>query len=53
MELGREDGAGLVEHTLVGSVVEVDEVLLEVARKGAGIDGVSVVLAGDVAQASG
>jgi hypothetical protein len=42
-----------VEHTLVGSVVEVDEVLLEVAGKGAGIDGVSVVLAGDVAQASG
>jgi len=42
-----------VEHTLVGSVVEVDEVLLEVTGKGARIDGVSVVLAGDVAQASG
>lgn len=53
MELGGEDGSGLVQHTLVAAVVEVDKVLLEVARESAGVDGVTVVLAGDVALASG
>lgn len=53
VELGGEDGAGLVKHALVGTVVEVDEVLLELTRESAGIDGVTVVLAGDVAEASG
>jgi len=53
VELGREDGSGLVKHTLVGSVVQVDEVLLEVAGESAGIDGVTVVLAGDVAETGG
>lgn len=53
VELGREDGSGLVEHTLVAAVVEVDKVLLEVAGQGTGVDGVAVVLAGDVALAGG
>lgn len=53
MELGREDGSGLVEHAFVAAVVEVDKVLLEVAGQGAGVDGVAVVLAGDVALAGG
>lgn len=53
VELGREDGPGLVHHSLVGSVVEVDEVLLEVRVESAGINGVTVVLARDVALASG
>lgn len=53
VELGREDGAGLVHHTLVGAVVKVDEILLEVAREGADIDGVTVVLRGDVTLTSG
>jgi len=53
VELGGEDGSGLVKHTLVGSVVQVDEVLLEVARESAGVDGVTVVLAGDVAETGG
>jgi hypothetical protein len=53
VELGREDGAGLVHHALVASVVEVDEILLEVAGEGARVDGVAVVLAGDVALAGG
>ena len=51
MELGGEDGSGSVHHTLVATVVEVDKVLLELAGKSAGIDGVTVVLAGDVALA--
>ena len=53
MELGGEDGAGLVHHTLVAAVVEVDKVFLEVAGEGAGINGITVVLAGDVALSSG
>lgn len=53
VELGREDGAGAVHHSLVAAVVEVDKVLLEVVGQGARVDGVSVVLAGDVALAGG
>lgn len=53
VELGREDGAGLVHHALVATVVEVDKVLLELAGESAGVNGVTVVLAGDVALASG
>ncbi len=48
VELSREDGASLVHHTLVASVVEVDKVLLEVGRQAGGLNGVSVVLRGDV-----
>ena len=39
--------------TLVAAVVEVDEVLLPVAGEGSRVNGVAVVLAGDVALASG
>lgn len=39
--------------TLVATVVEVDKVLLELAGQSAGVNGVTVVLAGDVALASG
>lgn len=46
VELGREDGAGLVHHTLVASIIEVYEVLLEVAGKSAGVNSVAVVLGG-------
>lgn len=53
VELGREDGAGAVHHSLVAAVVEVDKVLLEVVGEAVGVDGVSVVLGGDVALASG
>ena len=53
MELGGEDGTGLVHHTLVGAVVEVDEVLLEVGGEGADINGITVVLRGDVALTGG
>lgn len=53
VELGRKDGAGLVHHTLVGAVVEVDKVLLEVAGQGAGVDGITVVLAGNMALTGG
>ena len=49
VELGGEDRASLVDHTLVGAVVEVDEVLLELRWKGCGIDGVTVVLGSNVA----
>ncbi|KAI6748599.1 hypothetical protein HG530_015372 [Fusarium avenaceum] len=52
VELSREDRSGLVKHALVGTIVKVDKVLLVVAGEGAGVDGVTVVLAGDVAQAS-
>lgn len=53
VELGREDRTGLVDHAFVATVVEVDKVLLELAREGAGVNSVTVVLAGDVALASG
>lgn len=53
VELGGEDGAGLVHHALVAAVIEVDKVLLEVAGQGARVDGVAVVLAGDVALTGG
>lgn len=53
VELGREDGAGAVHHSLVAAVVQVDKVLLEVVGEAVGVDGVSVVLGGDVALAGG
>lgn len=53
VELGREDGAGPVHHSLVAAVVEVDKVLLEVVGQSARVDGVSVVLGGDVALTGG
>lgn len=52
MELGREDGARGVAHALVAAVVQVDEVLLPIAGQTAGVNGVTVVLAGNVALAS-
>jgi hypothetical protein len=42
-----------VKHTLVGTVVQVDEVLLEVAGESAGVDSITVVLAGNVAETGG
>lgn len=52
VELGGEDGSRLVHHAFVATVVQVDKVLLEVAGQGAGINGVAMVLAGNVALAS-
>jgi hypothetical protein len=52
MELGAEDGARLVNHTLVAGVVQVDEVWLPVRGQSGCIHGVTVVLAGDVAATS-
>jgi len=49
MELSAEDRARLVNHTLVALVVQVHEVRLPVRRQGVSVDGVTVVLAGDVA----
>lgn len=53
MELGAEDGAGVVDEALVGLVVEVGEVLAPLGGEGGGVDGVAVVLRGDVALAGG
>lgn len=53
MELRAEDGAGGVDHALIGAVVEVDKVLLEVVRQRGRVDGVPVVLRRDVALARG
>lgn len=53
MELGTEDGTGVVDQSLVGLVVEVGEVLPPLAGEGGGVDRVSVVLRGDVALAGG
>ena len=52
VELGAEDGARLVDHTLVALVVEVDEVGLPVRGKSGSVNSVSVVLTGDVAATS-
>lgn len=52
VELGAEDRTVLVDHTLVGRVVQVDEVLLELARNGRSINGITVVLRGNVALSS-
>ena len=49
MELGREDGAGLVDHAFVTGVIKVDEILLPFARQRGRIHSVAVILAGDVA----
>jgi len=51
VELGGKDRTSLVDHTLVGAVVEVGEVLLEVLVHGGRVDGVTVVLRSDVALA--
>ena len=39
--------------TLIASVVKIDKVLLKVTGQGAGVDGIPVVLTGDVALAGG
>jgi len=52
VELGAEDGTMLVNHALVGRVVEVDEVLLELGRDSGSINCVTVVLRGNVALSS-
>ena len=49
MELGGEEGLGLVADALVGAVVHVDEVRLPLGGQGALVDGETVVLGGDVA----
>lgn len=49
VELSAEDGARLVDHTLVACVVQVGEVGLPVRGQGRGVNRVTVVLAGDVA----
>jgi hypothetical protein len=51
VELGREDGAGVVDQTFVGLVVEVGEVLAPLGGEGGGVDCVPVVLGCDVAAA--
>lgn len=53
MELRREDGPGLVHHALITAIIEIDKVLLEVRVESAGIDSITMVLAGDVALTSG
>jgi len=53
MELGAENGAGVVDQAFVGLVVQVREVLPPLAAEGGGVDGVSVVLRRDVALARG
>jgi len=53
MELGAEDGTGVVDQTLVGLVVEVGEVFPPFAGQGSGVNRVSVVLRGDMALARG
>ena len=41
----------LQKHTFVTAIVQVDEILLVLLRKGSGINGVSVVLGSDMALA--
>jgi len=53
MELGREDGARFVDHSFIAGVIEIDEVRPPVRWKGRSINGVTVVLAGDMAASSG
>lgn len=52
VELCAEDGARLVDHTLVAGVVQVDKVGLPVRGQGRRIYSVTVVLTGDVAASS-
>lgn len=52
MELGAEDRTRGVDETLVGLIVQVGEVLTPVTGQRGGVDGVTVVLGGDVALAS-
>lgn len=51
VELCAENGAGLVDHTFVAGVVQVDKVGLPVRGQGRRIYSVTVVLTGDVAAA--
>ena len=51
VELRREDGTSLVDHTLVRAVVQVGEVLLPLTAHGGRVDSVTVVLRSDVALA--
>ena len=53
MELGGKDGSSLVHHALVATVVEIDKVFLKVARQGARINGVQVVMGGYLSLWSG
>lgn len=52
VELCGKDRSRLVDHTLVGLIVEVDKVLLEVRRQSGSINSVTVVLRSDVALTS-
>lgn len=49
MELGGEDGFGLMTNTLVGAIVDVNERRLPLIAQSLGIESKTVVLAGDVA----
>lgn len=53
VELGGENGSSSVDHSLVGRIVQVDKVLLPIGGQGAGINGITVVLGGDVTFAGG
>jgi hypothetical protein len=53
VELRAKDGARVVDQAFVGLVVEIREVLPPVLGEGRGVDGVPVVLRGDVAPAGG
>lgn len=53
MELSRHYGSGLVDHSFIALVVEVDEVWLPSSGKSIDVNGVTVVLRGDVASAGG
>lgn len=53
VELCREDGMGFVDYIFVVIIVEVDEVFFEFGGEGVCIDGVIVVLVGDVVLVGG
>jgi len=53
VKLGGEDRSSLVDHTLIGTVIEVDEVLLKFRWEGSGVDGVTMVLGSNVALTGG
>jgi hypothetical protein len=53
MELRAEDGAGVVDETLVRLVVQVGEVFPPLAGEGGRVNSISVVLRSDVALSSG
>ena len=53
MELSAEDGAGVVDETFIGLVVQVGEVLPPILGKGGGVHSITVVLRCDVAPTGG